>query len=216
MTTNTTEQGNMEKRNNNIFLLPNQKFYGIHRGYNWRRYPEEYYAPEHPNYYQIPVYASARQILQERNYKSVIDVGCGSGHKLVQFFSDVHTIGIETPRTIKFLRQKYPLRVWNSTPLWTSSNITADLCICIDVIEHLTDPDLLLCFLQQLDVKRFLISTPERDLMGENTHNGPPRNKCHVREWNQLEFSKYLCEWFKIERHYIVDTATQVVEMVKL
>lgn len=199
----------------NPFLLPNQKFYGIHRGYNWRRFPEEYYAPEHPNHYQIEVYEAARKILTERQFRTVIDVGCGSGHKLIQFFPDVPTIGIETPRTVEYLKKRYPLRIWYATPLWHYEDFPADLVICVDVIEHVVDPDLLLHFIRNLSAKRYLISTPERDLMNENTFNGPPRNPHHVREWNKQEFADYIAPWFKIEKHYTL-YQTQVIEMVKL
>jgi hypothetical protein len=42
-----------------------------------------------------------------------IDVGCGSGWKLVNFLSaEFHTIGIETEPALTFLRNKYPDQVY--------------------------------------------------------------------------------------------------------
>ena len=40
---------------------------------------------------------------------TVIDIGCGSGWKLVNYLSrEFQTIGIETEPAISFLRDKYP------------------------------------------------------------------------------------------------------------
>ena len=40
---------------------------------------------------------------------TVIDIGCGSGWKLVNYLSkEFETIGIETEPAISFLREKYP------------------------------------------------------------------------------------------------------------
>jgi hypothetical protein len=43
-----------------------------------------------------------------------------------------------------------------------------------------------------------IFSTPERDLTGGESDNGPPENPCHVREWNFEEF-KALLEWAGFE-----------------
>ena len=43
---------------------------------------------------------------------TVIDVGCGSGWKLVNYLSEeFKTIGIETEPALTFLREKYPGQV---------------------------------------------------------------------------------------------------------
>ncbi len=42
-----------------------------------------------------------------------IDVGCGSGWKLVNYLSgEFHTIGIETEPALSFLRKTYPDQVF--------------------------------------------------------------------------------------------------------
>lgn len=53
-----------------------------------------------------------------KSYKSggrkliTIDVGCGSGWKLVKYLSEeFHTIGIETEPALSFLRKTYPEQV---------------------------------------------------------------------------------------------------------
>lgn len=193
--------------------------YGIHEGYNWNRNPMPYYAPEHPNDYQTPVYIMAKKLLIEHEYKSVLDFGCGSGYKLIKYFSNVFTIGIDLPRTVEYLRRVYPLRAWyyqDCAGLLAVYGDVIDLVICCDVIEHLINPNILMLWLQSVNAKRYVISTPERDLMGENTFDGPPRNPCHAREWNGGEFQAYVSQFFHVEKFSIVEKATQVIEMVSL
>jgi hypothetical protein len=54
--------------------------------------------------------------------------------------------------------------------------------------------------------KYFLISTPCRDILVKySKYNplGPPKNKCHVREWTMDEFKEYMSKYFTIlESHY--------------
>jgi hypothetical protein len=71
--------------------------------------------------YQKEVYMMARTLLRKmagKSYKSggrkltAIDVGCGSGWKLVNYLSgEFNTIGIETEPALSFLRETYPDQV---------------------------------------------------------------------------------------------------------
>ena len=70
--------------------------------------------------YQKEVYMLARDLLRkmsklpENNGRklNVIDVGCGSGWKLVNYLSkEFKTIGIETEPALSFLRKKFPDQV---------------------------------------------------------------------------------------------------------
>jgi 2-polyprenyl-3-methyl-5-hydroxy-6-metoxy-1,4-benzoquinol methylase len=161
--------------------------------------------------FQRPVYEFARMLARKRD--RIVDVGCGSGFKLMQFFSEFNTVGIDLPPTVEFLRSKYASRDWR---LFTYPASLASLVICADVIEHVTDPDSLLAYVARWHAHEIVISTPERDLLKLGTEDGPPRNKHHVREWNQKEFAAYISEYFTIVQHFICDNATQVVHCVPL
>jgi hypothetical protein len=151
--------------------------------------------------YQKEVYETAQSVAKVRGYQTIFDFGAGSGFKLIQFFSDRHTVGLDLPPAVKILRQKYPDREWitSGDPL----PLSVDLVICSDVIEHVDDPDWLCNFIKSLNPKHVVISTPDRDLIC-NHHGqpplGPPRNRTHVREWNFAEFGNYMDSQFAVER----------------
>jgi len=70
--------------------------------------------------YQKEVYMLARDILRKMSRfgknraekLTAIDVGCGSGWKLVNYLSEeFRTVGIETEPALSFLRKTYPNQV---------------------------------------------------------------------------------------------------------
>jgi hypothetical protein len=51
---------------------------------------------------------------KSRSVLTAIDVGCGSGWKLVKYISEeFRTIGIDTEPALSFLKKKYPKQVTN-------------------------------------------------------------------------------------------------------
>jgi hypothetical protein len=66
--------------------------------------------------YQREVYLRAAALATAENVKTVYDVGCGSGYKLVQNLGQYDTIGFELPQTLEFLRETYPDRKWHFVP----------------------------------------------------------------------------------------------------
>jgi len=72
--------------------------------------------------------------------------------------------------------------------------VSADgvVVVCADVIEHVTDPVLLLQKLAsaQRGAHALFLSTPERDLTYSRAHNGPPLNPRHVQEWTLRESAR--------------------------
>ena len=98
------------------------------------------------DFFQNEVYQTAWRFLRENSLSGVLDVGCGSGYKLVKYFADEETLGLELPETLAFLQKKYPDRVWALSDFASPPQGRYGLTICADVIEHLQDPDALLNF----------------------------------------------------------------------
>ena len=61
------------------------------------------------------MYLLARYIMRKASKQAgkVVDIGCGSGYKLVNYISgEFETIGVETEPAISHLRKSYPNEVW--------------------------------------------------------------------------------------------------------
>lgn len=167
---------------------------------------------------QKEVYLFCRQFMKENNLNNVADVGCGSGYKLVNYLKDFNTIGVETEPCYSYLKKTYPSLKWflsgEMEKSFKSYNelYNQDVVICCDVIEHIVNPDTLVDYLLSLDSKYYIISTPCREILCRHpkfsnayrhTWNGPPKNRCHVREWTMTEFKKYIGNKFEIlSSHY--------------
>lgn len=164
----------------------------------------------------MEVYLHALELMKKHKMTSVIDIGCGSAYKLLTYLGDYETIGIELPQTYDWLTEHYPDKKWLLSDFKIGSELSADLVICADVIEHLTDPDELVVFIDDIHFKILVMSTPSRNLLycpWQRGFWGPPRNPSHLREWSFNEFHKYVSTHFDVIEHTITNSsqATQMV-----
>ena len=156
--------------------------------------------------WQLEVYLKAKDIMEKNNYNDVLDIGCGSGYKLINYLGRFNTVGTELEVNLNFLDNKYPNNKWIVSDFSCTPKINCDVLICSDVIEHLVNPDELMDYLSAIDFKILLLSTPERELVhpsGSKHLFGPPANPSHIREWNYNEFGNYVKRYFNIIDHYI-------------
>lgn len=93
------------------------------------------------------------------------------------------------------------------------TDISPDIVISADAIEHIPEPDRFMQRLYDLDCNHFFISTPERSLLYGFDHGGPPNNKSHCREWTQSEFTSYVGQWFDVVEN-IVSNRVQCTQLV--
>lgn len=166
--------------------------------------------------FQNEVYEEAFNLAQEYDLERIADIGCGSGFKLLKYFDHKDTIGFEIEPTLSFLRAQYPFHKWMESAFNRKPprGPGFDLIICSDVIEHLVDPDALLNWIDQFEFQFLVISTPDRseltnvwtdNIQGPQSQSGPPVNYAHVREWDYLEFEKYIGQYFEVISHYHCD-----------
>jgi 2-polyprenyl-3-methyl-5-hydroxy-6-metoxy-1,4-benzoquinol methylase len=189
------------------------KTYYIKENYTARLNNKDFDDTKLTDEWQKEVYEYAKKIAEENNFKTILDIGTGSGYKLIKHFDNYNTLGIDIPKTVSFLQEKYPTKSWSDQFVPVTGY---DLLISSDVIEHLPDPDILLDLIVQCNPKLIVLSTPERNLLCKIDHDGPPFNKAHVREWTMDEFYNYISSRFDVLDHYISnhDQATQVIKAV--
>lgn len=162
---------------------------------------------------QAEVYQFAREICERESLRNVVDIGCGSGFKLVKYLGHLHTVGIDVAETCKFLRGKYPKRDWKEFNAALKFDFPVDMVIASDVVEHLERPNELMELINKFHPRWIVLSTPDRNLLRYGTHNGPPVNPAHIREWSFAEFQAYVKHYFQVSEHFIScpPQATQVV-----
>lgn len=187
----------------------------IKKGYR-HRIKYRYYDGTHvTDEYQFEVYLEVKRYMEDKSFKTIIDIGCGSAFKLMNYLNSYDTIGLDVTDTCKFLKQKYPNRKWvNVDEFHDYDQISADIVICADVIEHVLRPDLLLENISRIkNFKYLFLSTPERDIMRGFFDFGPPGNVHHIREWNGREFRSFVSQYFDVVSHKITnyEHATQLL-----
>ena len=176
--------------------LPN---YGIRSDYKVRNQPNFWDDRSWKDQFQKPVYEYVKQLMLDGGYRTVLDIGTGSGYKLVTILGQFDTIGTELSPTYEHLRQTYPDRKWLLSDLSKPCPIQeVDVVMAADVIEHLQNPDQLLDYIATIRWKKLVLSTPDRDQARGPNDRGPPQNPCHAREWNAEEFRRYVAQWFPV------------------
>ena len=150
--------------------------------------------------YQYCVYQKALAIAERDHLRTILDVGCGPAIKLNSCFKEKFEIfGVDQASITTYCSKTYQRGIYVAdnfeTPKYALKQhiSSADLIICSDVIEHMSDPDRLIQFIKTFsDSKTTIIfSTPARDqLAGPNAVT--PTNPAHIREWSFKEFACYL------------------------
>jgi hypothetical protein len=189
----------------------------IPKEYNERLNPGQYFDMGMKDEWQKEVYEKAFEIYKENNFKSVVDLGCGSAYKLLNYFpKDATLIGVEEELTYNWLVKEFPNNTW----LKFDDNLELDqfdLLVCSDVVEHIVDVVSFMNWMAKQPWKIAVISTPDRSLLYNPSHIGPPGNGSHVREWTFEEFNNFISQWFNVKDHLITNKgqATQTIIVKK-
>lgn len=192
--------------------------YFIHDGYKHRLEVSYFNDTGYTDEWQREVYRFAREVYDEKHLRKVSDVGCGSAFKLLRYFGNCDIVGFDVKATCEWLTKKYPGHSWIELDFKKPPPLQTDLVIAADVIEHLLYPEELLSYILALTPQYVIFSTPDRNLLNAGTHNGPPINPAHIREWSYAEFQAFIGSRFRILEHFISNTsqATQCLLCVPL
>lgn len=181
-------------------LFAHQDNYFIKNGYRTRRETSYCDRKEGAELCQRDVYLVAADLAKIYECKNVLDLGCGKAEKTVDLLGHLNIIGVDIGTNIQHCERRFPQHKWINLNLDVSivpPAVEADMVICSDVIEHVLHPEFLMQYLSDLakKVKVIIISTPERDLVHNPDHIGPPKNLAHIREWNLVEFKNLLSHY---------------------
>lgn len=176
------------------------KNFGIREGYTAREQPA-YFHDVQPDgkIWQPDVVPMAVHIARKAGRKTLIDIGCGRGEKLLPYGGEFQLVGLDYGTNIEYCKTTYPFGRWIECNLETDyPKIGADLLrhavvICSDVIEHLIKPTRLVGWLNADALySPCIVTTPDRERVYGYDQNGPPGNVHHVREWTLRELRGYL------------------------
>lgn len=149
--------------------------------------------------WQPDVYPMAARLARSLGCDTLIDIGCGRGHKLLPLKDTFQIIGVDTGENIAYCRETYDWGVWIECDLEQDvpdvfEDVRGSVVICADVIEHLINPQALMLTLSRLAVcaGAILLSTPDRGRVYGYDQDGPPGNSHHVREWMLPEMVEWL------------------------
>ena len=67
--------------------------------------------------WQKEVYLHGQHTMRQQGYRSVLDLGCGSGYKLIHELGEFETTGLELECNLARLRTRYPDRNWQLSDL---------------------------------------------------------------------------------------------------
>lgn len=197
-----------------VQLFPVKTKFEINRKYNHQKNVPHFNDTENKDLWQDEVYSLAKLFFSKNNCQRVIDIGCGSGYKLIKYFKDVDFVGFDVEPTVTFLNKEYETYQWKNVLTEKLSDYSADIVISSDVIEHIENP---IPYIENMlsikNVKYYFISTPERFSLYGGNDFGPPSNIHHFREWSAKEFYDFMSNYFDIEYH-IMSNFSQHTQLI--
>jgi len=164
--------------------------------------------------YQDAVYARAKALLTAVDGSLLVDWGCGSAVKLRKYFAPAEVVGVDLPHIVqRHARRSTGYTFADPGAAWLD-DVVPDVVLSADVIEHVENPVPFLADLRALGGEWLVLSTPAREHIAGGSLTGPPRNRCHAREWTMAEFAEFLTgAGVEIHEHTLIDPerATQCV-----
>ena len=196
-----------ENAHNLIYSDGSSKHFYLSKGYRYRDTAEQFDDQANAARWQDHVYAAAFDLARRNDCRRILDIGCGSGFKLMKYFSAFETMGVELPAFVETLKTRYPDNQW--IPVDEDADDSAfppaDLYICSDVIEHIRQPDVFMRKIARSPYRYLVLSTPAREVLfadGRREFTGPPDNKAHHFEWTMGELNTFLKPYVTIKRHF--------------
>jgi len=144
--------------------------------------------------YQLATYQKAAEVLCNNNLSSVLDLGCGFGHKLHKYLSPIakYVDAVDREAVVDYTKQHYKdidFSAWDLEKPFAGFG-KHDLVICADVLEHLENYNVLLETIKSsmTDNGYAVLSTPDAATLSATCIINPD----HKQQWSKDEFIKLL------------------------
>jgi SAM-dependent methyltransferase len=177
--------------------------------------PQGYVRRPEPAYFDDPDVADAAGTLQPEVYdftralakrlgaSTIVDIGCGNGRRIAAFSDEFKTVGVDVRANITACRDRWPELTWMEADLEAPGSLFAIpqgervVVVCSDVLEHQSDPRILLAKLRDWRpfVEALVISSPDRIRSNGSAHTGPPGDMARTMEWTRAELGLLLRAW---------------------
>lgn len=144
--------------------------------------------------------------------KSVLDAACGVGYGAPLLCAagarkyigiDINAEAIRTASSRFRSSEKASFLVGEACELDEIEDVSVEVAISFETIEHLNDPPRFLQNLRRAIVPggTLIISTPNRTISNPGASlDARPVNPFHVREWNVPEFIKFVGDFFVVDK----------------
>jgi len=144
--------------------------------------------------------------------RNIVEIGCADGY-VYEFLRDhagipfdyagfdVDLVAIDRAKT------RFPGTRFERGSIYDFKT-SADLVLCLEVLEHLEEPDTALRHLATLDANDFIVSVPHEPWfalgnLARGRHIATFGNlPDHLNRWTKAQFRRQLSPWFEIVQDY--------------
>jgi SAM-dependent methyltransferase len=144
--------------------------------------------------------------------RDIAEIGCADGY-VYEFLRDhagarFHYAGFDVDvDALERARRRFPGVTFAHGSIYDFKT-NADLVLCLEVLEHLEEPDAALRHIASLDADDFIISVPHEPWfalgnLARGRHIATFGNlPDHVNRWTKAQFRRQLSPWFEVVKDY--------------
>jgi len=156
--------------------------------------------------------SSITQAVQSTGRQSIVEIGCADGY-VYEFLRDhagarFDYAGFDIDLdALQRARTRFPGIPFERGSIY-DFKASAELVLCLEVLEHLEEPDNALRHLAALDIRDFIVSVPHEPWfalgnLARGRHIATFGNlPDHLNRWTKTQFRRQLSPWFEVVKDY--------------
>lgn len=147
------------------------------------------------------LFTQVDQLLAELAPRSLLDAGCGEGHALTNLHLPARYQGVDAnPACVEYCRARHPGKAFDvqSVLALPYADRSFDVVMCMEVLEHLTQPADAVRELARVADRGLVFSVPNEPLFqAGNAARGKYLSTLgnhpeHIQHWGRWSFPKFL------------------------